>query len=288
MLQHQLNSPYEHVIKRYSVQYPQRSICHLVAVVQPESFGSVRCFALFEMGFQARLTNPYFFRRLSHCLTIFLNKIDRVLSEQKIGLSGIVDPSTAADIGRILGVEYVVFGSITSATRKDIDKFGYMLVRIEVGIDVRAVNTTTARILLSESAVGRVDNKEVRTADGTLVSGAIDYDAAYAGAARKAVNEAGEKIANLSPLIGIVVKVSGAQTWIDVGEDQGVAVGDLFVVFRAGDEILHPTTGKRLGWDKEILQEVRVVTTESNMAVTEEVRSESDKPLIRGDLVISR
>ena len=216
------------------------------------------------------------------------NKIDKVFKEQNFGMSGMVDENTAAEVGKLLGAEYVVFGSITSATRKDIDKFGYILVRIEVGIDVRAVNTTSGKILLSESAIGVSESKLVTTADGVIVSGAVDYNSAYADASRDAITTAGRNIANLSPLIGFVLTVDPNQVLIDVGEEQGVKNGDSFVAFTVGDEILHPATGKRIGWKKEILQELKVVSTEKTMSNVVKIRSQSTKQLNPGDLVISR
>ena len=216
------------------------------------------------------------------------NKIDKVFKEQNLGLSGMVDENTAAEVGKLLGAEYVVFGSITSATRKDIDKFGYILVRIEVGIDVRSVNTTTGRILLSESAIGVSESKLVTTADGVVVSGAIDYNSAYADASRDAILKVGNLIANLSPLIGFVLTVDPNQVLIDVGEEQGLKKGDVFVAFTVGDEILHPVTGKHIGWKKEILQELKVVSTEKTMSSTVKIRSQSSKQLNPGDFVISR
>ena len=216
------------------------------------------------------------------------NKIDKVFKEQNLGLSGMVDENTAAEVGKLLGAEYVVFGSITSATRKDIDKFGYILVRIEVGIDVRAVNTSSGKLLLSESALGVSKSKLVKTADGVIVSGAVDYNSAYADASRDAIMKVGSKIADLSPLIGFVLTVDPNQILIDVGEEQGVKNGDTFVAFTVGDEILHPATGKHIGWKKEILQELKVVSTEKIMSSTVKIHSQSSKQLNPGDFVISR
>src|SRR5438270_12064793 len=47
------------------------------------------------------------------------NAIDKVLAEQNFGNSDRVDSSTAAQIGRILGVDAVILGSITQFGRDD-------------------------------------------------------------------------------------------------------------------------------------------------------------------------
>jgi len=215
------------------------------------------------------------------------NKIEKVLNEQQLGLSGIVDVTSAAEFGKLLGAEYVVFGSITSATRKDIDKFGYILVQIEVSIDVRAVNTSTGKILLSESSDGICESKIVQTADGVVVSGAIDYNSAYAKASRDAVDKVSLKISKLSPLIGFVVSTSNEEITIDVGEERGVNKYSSFVVFRIGNEIIHPATGKHLGWEKEILCEIRITSTEMSMSSGNILRKKTDNFVQPGDLVIS-
>ncbi|MEA3286518.1 MAG: CsgG/HfaB family protein [Candidatus Marinimicrobia bacterium] len=216
------------------------------------------------------------------------NKIDNIIKEQRLGLAGIIDEMSAAEVGKMIGAEYVVFGSITSATRSDIDKFGYILVKIEVGIDVRVVNATTGKILLSESAIGLSESKIVQTADGVVVSGAIDYNSAYAKSSRDAVNKVSSKIANLLPLIGFVVSTNIEEIIVDVGEDRGVKRNDRFVVFRVGEEILHPVTGNHIGWKKEILQEISITTTEKSMATGITMRKKSESEVMPGDLVISR
>ena len=55
-----------------------------------------------------------------------------------------------------------------------------------------------------------------------------------------------------------------------------------------GDEILHPATGKQIGWKKEILQELKVASTEKTMSSVVKIRSQSTKQLNPCDLVISR
>jgi len=42
------------------------------------------------------------------------DKISRVLEEQNLGMSGIVDESTAAEVGAMLGVDAMIFGDVTT------------------------------------------------------------------------------------------------------------------------------------------------------------------------------
>src|SRR5947209_19553516 len=47
------------------------------------------------------------------------NAIDKILNEQNFANSDRVDPTTAAKIGKVLGVDAVVMGSITECGRGD-------------------------------------------------------------------------------------------------------------------------------------------------------------------------
>jgi curli biogenesis system outer membrane secretion channel CsgG len=43
--------------------------------------------------------------------------LDKVLSEQKLQMSGLTDPATAANVGKILGVDAVVLGNVTTSQK---------------------------------------------------------------------------------------------------------------------------------------------------------------------------
>src|SRR6202049_3775130 len=112
------------------------------------------------------------------------NAIDKVLGEQNFANSDRVDSSTAAKIGRILGVDAVIMGSITQFGRDDKNtavgggvlggygsKFGIGGVgkhnaKAVVGITGRLVDTTTAEILAAVTGTGE------STRSGTSLIGA--------------------------------------------------------------------------------------------------------------------
>ncbi len=68
-------------------------------------------------------------------------KLYAVLAEQKLSLSGLTDPATAVQVGRLLGADRLLYGSF-----------------VELGdnlrIDVRLADTKTASVLRAESASG--------------------------------------------------------------------------------------------------------------------------------------
>lgn len=214
------------------------------------------------------------------------DKIDRVLKEQNFQMSGMVDESQAIEAGKLLGAEAVVFGSITSVTQTKIDKFAYDVLHTEISVNVRVVNATTGEILLSESATGESESKLITTADGQLVSGAVNDNSSYAAALKSAITQVGQKIANLTVLVGFVVDVTGSDITTDIGEERGIKKEDHIIVFRVGQEILHPVTGKHLGWKKEIIGEAIIQSTEKTMSAARIDNRNDDTEVKPGDYVI--
>src|SRR5579863_3368014 len=97
-------------------------------------------------------------------------KLDKVLGEQNFSNSNRADSTTAAQIGRVLGVEVIIIGSITQFGRddqkRDVGGFGNTAGRFGiggisrskatavVGITARMIDVNTAEILASVSGKG--------------------------------------------------------------------------------------------------------------------------------------
>ena len=88
------------------------------------------------------------------------NQLDEVLKEQALGQSGAIDPATAAQAGRVLGLQAMIIGTIsefgvhTEHTDALIAKSKKQVARAVV--DVRLVDTTTGEILYAGSGTGEV------------------------------------------------------------------------------------------------------------------------------------
>ena len=70
--------------------------------------------------------------------------LDRVLDEQKMSLSGLVDPDKAIEVGRLLKADRFISGS-------------FLEMEDELRLQVRLVDTETATVLASESVIGKTD-----------------------------------------------------------------------------------------------------------------------------------
>ena len=195
-------------------------------------------------------------------------RLDEVLAEQNLGDSGRVDPSTAAQIGKVLGVQVVVIGSVMEFGLKEQGgkipqlgkwKFGRGIgAKVVTGrakLSARLVDTTTAEIIGSYEG------------DGTHRFGKGEFAGARAGTdwdtgtASKVLAEAVEEIAagvsedagQLDPstfrggIEGKIARVDGGKLYLNVGQSHGVRVGDRFAVRSLGEAIIDPDTGEELG-----------------------------------------
>ena len=72
------------------------------------------------------------------------SRLDAVLREQKLTLSGLANPEAAVKVGRLLGARRLIFGSFVEIGK-------------ELRVETRLVDTATAAVLASESAQGATE-----------------------------------------------------------------------------------------------------------------------------------
>jgi len=211
------------------------------------------------------------------------NALDKVLGEQNFSNSDRADASTAAKIGRILGVDAIIIGSITQFGRDDqhtnvggggfggygsrlgIGGVGTHKAKAVVGITARLVNTTTGEILAAVTGTGESSRSGTSLigagAGGGSGGGAgLDMGSSNFGqtilgeAVKAAVGDAAtqldSKAANLPTVkvsvSGLVADVSGNTLIINVGSKTGLKVGDTLDISRQVRTVKDPATGKVL------------------------------------------
>jgi curli biogenesis system outer membrane secretion channel CsgG len=225
------------------------------------------------------------------------DKLKLALQEQGLAASGAVDPTTAAKVGRILGVKYVVTGAIDKfnieTTKGALGMFGVAayVVQASATINLRFIDTTTAERVVSIAADGGV-----KSGGGSMSGASLSHDAEWGVAseaiqkAAKAVVEklaAGDYLSRISTaataggLEGKVIKVEGTRAWINLGALSGIKVGDRFNVFDAGEALIDPDTGAKLGTDERQTGSGAVVEVQSKFAVINFTGAAKAKDTIR-------
>jgi curli biogenesis system outer membrane secretion channel CsgG len=202
-------------------------------------------------------------------------RLDDILQEQGLSLSGQVSASSAVSAGQLLGVDYMLTGRITKFGERQVGgQAGWRIAMsakkktLEGGLSVRLINTTTGEIVFADEATGEDSNFKF-TVFGT--GGGVDYDeTAVDKVFRPAVEELSRKLIDKSSSLsgsdgsrpapqGKISKVSGGLVYLNMGATKGVQVGDTFTVFALGEEIIDPDTGESLGSEETEVGKVEVV-----------------------------
>jgi curli biogenesis system outer membrane secretion channel CsgG len=217
------------------------------------------------------------------------SQIEAVLAEQDFGQSGRVTPSQAAEIGKVLGVQLILTGSITKFS---IDKKGGSFAGIgatyseaESNVDVRLIDANTAEIMFADDGEGKIRLGGVSIRGANLQR---DFDAGLAQEAlRPAVENIVAKIADQSDrFASIKAPVAAAQIvgsnagsfYVDKGENYNVTVGQRYEVHRVIDEIKDAAGNvlDRITETVGLLEVTRVLGQSSIATVAEGEAAEGD------------
>jgi curli biogenesis system outer membrane secretion channel CsgG len=207
----------------------------------------------------------------------------KIISEQNFSNSDRANPDTAAKIGRILGVDAMVIGSITQFGRDDQNRnigggaLGGITGRYGIGgvgthkakavvvISARLVDTNTGEILAAADGKGTSTRSGTSLlggggngsggANGNYSMGSSDFgstilgeatNAAVADASKQLEDAAGKLPTVTINVSGLVADVTDNTLILNVGTKGGVKVGDHLGIYRKGKEIRDPATGKVL------------------------------------------
>ena len=207
--------------------------------------------------------------------------LDKILAEQNFSNSDRANPTSAAKLGKLLGVDAIIVGSITqfgNDTKNTkiggagsgfggfgIGGFSKKKSKAIVAIDARIVSIDTGEIMAV--ATGKGESKRDSTSllggggnwhgfgAGAVDFGSSDFQETILGeAVRLAVSQMStELVAGNSKIEarkvvveGVVAAIEGGQVILNVGGKSGVKVGDRLSVERVTKEIKDPTTGNVL------------------------------------------
>ncbi|HVP52169.1 MAG TPA: CsgG/HfaB family protein [Terriglobales bacterium] len=205
--------------------------------------------------------------------------LDKILAEQNFSNSDRANPNSAAKIGKLLGVDAIIVGSVTQFGNETkntgvggsgggwggygLGGFKHKDSKAIVAVDARIVNIDTAEIM--GVAEGKGESSRSSTSllggggnwhgwgGGAVDFGSSDFQQTILG---EAVNAAvkqmsGELIADNTKLVartinveGVVAAVDGGQIVLNVGSKAGLKVGDQLTIERVTKEIKDPSTGQ--------------------------------------------
>jgi curli biogenesis system outer membrane secretion channel CsgG len=205
--------------------------------------------------------------------------LDKILAEQNFSNSDRANPTSAAKIGKLLGVDAMIVGSITQFGNETkntniggaggglggfgLGGFGHKKSKAIVALNARIVDIDTGEILAV--AEGKGESKRESTSllggggnwhgfgAGNVDFGSSDFQNTIIGEAVRAAVEqmttgviAGKDKLQVRQIVveGLVAAVDAGQIILNVGAKAGVKVGDQLTVERVTKEIKDPASGK--------------------------------------------
>ncbi|WP_049723190.1 CsgG/HfaB family protein [Gilvimarinus polysaccharolyticus] len=212
-------------------------------------------------------------------------RLNSLIEEQNLGSSGRVDPATAAKIGKIIGVQYIITGAVTEYGESNaggggggvhVGKKGYAAT-----VDVRIVDVNTSRILFADTGTGNKSSMNVRVFG---FGGGESWNEKHATEAlRDAIDQVTKSLVNSdfssataaptatasssTPLL--LADIDGKQVILNAGSNAGLKTGQTLTVKRKGREIKDPSTGAVLKVNYDTLGEIKITNVESAYAEAE-------------------
>lgn len=177
--------------------------------------------------------------------------LQKVVEEQQLGISGLVDADTAAQLGRVLGATYIVTGAVISYPR------GMDLV-------VKIVETDSASIKVADRLSAGSSSSLFRKIPG-FVSQVMDQ----------------------FPVRGMIVYQKKKIYTLDVGKKAGVKRDMKFEVYQEGQPIKHPVSGEILGVERIPTGLLRITEVQEKMSMARVVKQEQGQKVAVGHRVTS-
>ncbi len=164
--------------------------------------------------------------------------LDKIMEEQKLGMTGFVDDETAVKVGKLAGADLIILGRIN----------------IEIGfakVSARGIDTETSELIVAKES--NSGNTNIETIEYLVEQVAID-------------------IYNDLPLVeGIIMEVEDNQIILSIGSNVGVRKGTKCVVYKEGKKYYHPQTGEVLGKNVIPLGELIVVKVQEKMSIAKAI-----------------
>jgi TolB-like protein len=175
--------------------------------------------------------------------------LEKIINEQSLGMTGIVDEASAINAGKVIGAEAIIMGKQSELNG-------------DLHISVRVIDVETSETITANEIVSLKDELE------------------------RSMEKVAVMIINDMPLFeGTIIKVDPDQIYLDIGADLGVRKGTKFTLYRKGEEIKHPATGEVLGHNVTPLGEAVTVNVQEKMSIAKIVKSGSvqigDKAVIK-------
>jgi curli biogenesis system outer membrane secretion channel CsgG len=201
-------------------------------------------------------------------------QLDVLMQEQQRAGAGLVKSRNGGEMGGFEGADYLIYGTITtlSATKKS--NFGATLgMSLLAGEGAQPTNCYSGEVTLSldiritEAATGQI--RYVQRIDETKKAGTICGEGVPQTNATELFRSAADQVASGLVTTVYPIKVAAVQGDDSMTLNYGMGtlqVGDFVTVFRPGEVVIDPDTGKPLGSSEEFLGIAQVTDVQTSFS----------------------
>jgi len=183
--------------------------------------------------------------KLKSCSVIERSELDRVIAERSLNTLGFFDSETVSDIGGILGLDYLLMGTVSGGITTEAGHSEYnKRKKQKVWVGASSRNTVNLILRLVDVKNGQIVWSEHKTV--------TNYNNDINASLEEAAYDSIRTIYKFIPLQGYVLKAEGNKYFIDLGTDNNIVVNDTLVVNGTSDVIMHPVTGQLISMEKNI------------------------------------
>ncbi len=190
-------------------------------------------------------------------------KFDRLIEEQELERSEYFAPDQQAEVGRMLGLNAIVTGSISQfGVHTEGSNCILWSTKRQVAsatVDVRIVDVETGQISFTETGSGEAERAYSQVL-GIGTTGGYDEileQQALRQAIVKFVKDLGKQLAKITWYCR-VAEFDGEIVYLDAGQRSNLPLGTVLLVRRPGQEIRSPETGMVIGYTQQKVGEIEV------------------------------
>jgi len=207
-----------------------------------------------------------------------------IVREQELGQTGLVRGETAARTGQVLGAQILVKGAITEfeqrasgggldVTTRRFD-IGGQVQNAHVALDIRLIDASTGQVIASHNAAKVVPAARggFQARPGNVTFGGDAFFQTPLGQATRAAMQDALQFIMATAFKAVIpsfsiVKVEGGSAYINAGANSNVRVGDVYMVYSRGDDLVDPDTGLKLGSDERMIGSLQITNVQEKFSI---------------------
>jgi len=193
--------------------------------------------------------------------------MDAVLNEQGLGHSGTISTDTAAKIGKINGINYIVIGTISDVRVVTSNHFFWNQSKAQVTISMQIIDSTSGVVVFASTSSGDVEKPFYTNEYGRPTPGTYsEYSEATQNAVKKLCDSFKSKISS-QPATIYVAAINNGKIYLDLDKNVDITQGQIFTICQDEQIIRSPRTGEIIGTQSKEICQISIESVSNKLAI---------------------